>query len=111
MAGALFRVRQLFYGENPQKQLESIVHFLGSDDFVEYLNKYSIPQPRIPFVFHKRTDFRSHVRVDLRGKADNQGLDLLNQILVYDPQKRLTAYDAFCHPYFDDYSKYMSTIY
>ncbi|VDL19214.1 unnamed protein product [Hymenolepis diminuta] len=111
MAGALFRVRQLFYGENSQRQLESIVHFLGSDDFVEYLNKYSIPQPSIPFIFRKRTDFRSYVRVDLRGKADNQGLDLLNQILVYDPQKRLTAYDAFCHPYFDDYSEYMSTIY
>ncbi|KAM3175228.1 hypothetical protein ACTXT7_008937 [Hymenolepis weldensis] len=111
MASALFRVRHVFYGENPQKQLENIVRFLGSEDLVNYLNKYSIPQPSIPLVFLKRIDFRSYVGEDLRGKADNQGLDLINQILVYDPQKRLTAYDAFCHPYFDDYSEYMSTIY
>jgi serine/threonine protein kinase len=31
-----------------------------------------------------------------------EGIDLLDQLLVYDHEKRLTAREAMMHPFFDD---------
>lgn len=33
---------------------------------------------------------------------DQDGVDLLEQMLQYDPAKRITAADAMNHPYFND---------
>ena len=38
-------------------------------------------------------------------KIDPAGLDLLEQMLVYDPSKRISAKKALLHPYFDDLDK------
>ena len=38
-------------------------------------------------------------------KIDAAGLDLLEQMLVYDPSKRISAKKALLHPYFDDLDK------
>jgi serine/threonine protein kinase len=35
---------------------------------------------------------------------DADGVDLLEQMLQYDPAKRVTAADAMVHPYFSDLS-------
>lgn len=35
---------------------------------------------------------------------DADGVDLLEQMLQYDPAKRITAADAMVHPYFSDLS-------
>lgn len=35
---------------------------------------------------------------------DEQGVDLMEQMLQYDPAKRITAADAMKHPYFSDLS-------
>lgn len=35
-------------------------------------------------------------------KADGKLVDLVERILVYDPEKRLTAVEALGHVYFDD---------
>ena len=36
---------------------------------------------------------------------DNRGLDLLESMLIYDPDKRITAKEALCHPYFNNLDK------
>ena len=33
---------------------------------------------------------------------DEQFMDLVGNLLVYEPQKRLSPYQALCHPYFDE---------
>ena len=38
-------------------------------------------------------------------KIEPAGLDLLDQMLVYDPAKRISAKKALLHPYFDDLDK------
>ena len=37
--------------------------------------------------------------------VDDHGLDLLAQMLIYDPSKRISAKAAIVHPYFDDLDK------
>ena len=32
-----------------------------------------------------------------------EGFDLLNKLLTYDPAKRISAQDALNHPWFDEY--------
>jgi len=36
---------------------------------------------------------------------DDNGLDLLSRMIVYDPYKRISAKQALNHPYFDDLDK------
>lgn len=36
---------------------------------------------------------------------DENGLDLLSRMIVYDPYKRISAKQALNHPYFDDLDK------
>jgi serine/threonine protein kinase len=36
---------------------------------------------------------------------DENGLDLLSRMIVYDPYKRISAKQALNHPYFDDFDK------
>jgi cyclin-dependent kinase len=39
---------------------------------------------------------------------DEQGLDLLSKILVYQPSKRMSALDALKHPYFDELKQFQT---
>ena len=38
-------------------------------------------------------------------KIEPAGFDLLEQMLIYDPAKRISAKKAILHPYFDDLDK------
>lgn len=45
---------------------------------------------------HLRTKFPPSV-------LSEEGFDLLNKLLTYDPAKRISAQDALNHPWFDEY--------
>ena len=40
----------------------------------------------------------------LCANLDEQGLDLLEMLLIYDPAGRISAKQACNHPYFEDFS-------
>lgn len=59
-------------------------------DVVDQPNYQKIILPQ-----HKGKDLRSAIP-----KASLAAVDLLSGLLAYDPKKRLTAYEALQHPYF-----------
>lgn len=87
----------LFPGDSEIDQLHKIFHALGTPteemwEGVSNLPDYSTRFPN----WYKR-----HIGETVKN-LDTQGLDLLSQMLIYDPEKRITAQGALSHPFFDD---------
>lgn len=110
LVGLLLRKEPFFRGKDNVDQLCKIVQLLGTHDLLQYLHRYNIvPSTEISDKIlsnnnHMVNRHRQSVLTQLRDgcpvpKAD--GLDLLNKLLVYDHQRRLTAQQALQHPYFD----------
>ena len=89
--------RPLFSGSNRDKQMELIVEVLGTpsvDDMkyipnkgvVEYINSRPVCK-RVPFA-------------RLYPNANPLALDLLERMLHFDPNQRISVEDALAHPYF-----------
>lgn len=87
----------LFPGDSEIDQLHKIFNALGTPtqemwNGVEELPDYSTRFPN----WRKR-----HIGETVRN-LDTQGLDLLSQMLIYDPVQRISASKALEHPYFND---------
>lgn len=89
--------KPLFQGETTVDQLLQIIKVLGTPDSeqLSYLNKnntltYSFP-PVKPFTIAK-----------IFTGQPKELVNLLSKILVYEPHKRLTAYEIMAHPFYDD---------
>lgn len=87
----------LFPGESGIDQLVEIIKVLGTPtrDQIRTMNpnymEYRFPQIK-PHPF---------TRVFRRG-TPNDALDLIAKVLDYTPNTRLSAFDAMCHPFFDE---------
>ena len=93
----MFLGHPIFMGKNSQDQLFRIASVLGKIGKLdkEAMNQnYSGPLPEI------EGDSQLS-RILERVGADKLGIDLLFKLLVYDPEKRITAVDALQHPFFD----------
>ena len=90
----------LFKGDKEARQLEIIYEVCGSPDKinwpeVEKLEYYSSMGPK--------SQFERKLREIIKGKRDdldNETLDFLDSLLIYDPKKRHTAETALVHPFF-----------
>lgn len=56
--------------------------------------------PDYKATFPKWTSF--HLSNQVKGHLNEDGIDLLKQMLVYDPAKRISAKRIATHPYFKD---------
>lgn len=52
-------------------------------------------------MFKKKKNFEVYINEDNKDLATKDALDLLNKLLVYDHDKRITAKEALYHPFFD----------
>ncbi|KAF6004131.1 hypothetical protein F1559_002238 [Cyanidiococcus yangmingshanensis] len=88
--------RPLFCGESGLSQLIEIIKVFGApteDDLVAMRSKHSdFKIPRIqPLTLRKV----------FKTRTDPDAVDLVSQLLVYNPQRRIRAMDALAHSFFD----------
>ncbi|KAJ3452267.1 casein kinase ii subunit alpha-3 [Anaeramoeba flamelloides] len=102
-AGLLFRKDFFFRGEDNEDQLVKIAQILGTDDLDRYLEKYNIHLPQSfkqKIQKHSKKDWFSFVTKENKHLISYDTIDLLEKMLKYDHQKRITARQAMEHTYF-----------
>ncbi|KAJ6229640.1 casein kinase ii subunit alpha-3 [Anaeramoeba flamelloides] len=102
-AGLLFRKDFFFRGEDNEDQLVKIAQILGTDDLYRYLEKYNIHLPQSfkqKIQKHSKKDWFSFVTKENKHLISYDTIDLLEKMLKYDHQKRITAKQAMEHTYF-----------
>ena len=104
MLGAIiFKRDHLFLGKDNPDQLVKIVAVLGSERFFAFIRKYKIDMdPKdLSLLKNKPTiGWNSFVNKENQDLCSPEALDLLDSMLVYDYNERITAREALHHPYF-----------
>ncbi|XP_065915862.1 casein kinase II subunit alpha-like [Dysidea avara] len=103
LASMIFRKEPFFHGHDNYDQLVKIAKVLGSEELYEYIDKYKIDlDPRFSSILgrHSRKRWERFVHGENQHLVSPEALDLLDKLLRYDHQERLTAREAMEHPYF-----------
>lgn len=110
LAGMIFRKEPFFKGNDNNDQLVKIARVLGTEDLFKYLDKYSL---ELDEYFeeklsrqHKtvRKPWTKFVTTENSHLVSKEALDLLDHLLRYDHQERLSPAEAMQHPYFEPLS-------
>ncbi|RKP24911.1 putative CDK5 [Syncephalis pseudoplumigaleata] len=100
--------RPLFPGNSVQDQLLRIFKYpclLGTPNESLWPNITQLPSYRADFPVHPRVPLERYYP-----KLNAAGIDLLNALLEYQPEKRISARDALEHPFFRDiHANYQKT--
>jgi len=89
--------RALFPGSSDTDQLNKIYKVLGTPTPQTWPGITDLPDYKESSNIYPGVSLKKVVK-----KLDLQGLDLLQRMLEYDPQKRISAEAALLHPYFKD---------
>jgi len=92
--------RPLFPGSSDADQLTKIFKCLGTPNVKLWPSIAELPEYKENFPTYPAQPWKKIVK-----KLDPAGLDLLSQMLRYDPAKRISADAAMKHPYFKDLPK------
>uniref|UniRef100_A0AAY4BP70 Cyclin-dependent kinase 1 n=1 Tax=Denticeps clupeoides TaxID=299321 RepID=A0AAY4BP70_9TELE len=90
----------LFHGDSEIDQLFRIFRTLGTPNNDIWPDVESLPDYKNTFPKWKSGNLSTMVK-----NLDQNGIDLLAKMLIYDPPKRISARQAMVHPYFDDLDK------
>jgi len=103
MAGWVFRKEPFFHGNHNLDQLFKIVKTLGSQDLMEYVEKFALSTAGIEDMlaadFPKRS-WDSFITSENEHYASSEALNLLEGCLKLDHSQRLLPSEAMAHPYF-----------
>ena len=86
--------KALFPGKNEEDQLLKIFKIMGTPAPDEWSGITDLQGYRDDFPQLERDDLSKHVP-----GLSPEGIDLLEQMLVHDPNRRISAKDALKHPY------------
>ncbi|XP_032983325.1 casein kinase II subunit alpha' isoform X3 [Rhinolophus ferrumequinum] len=103
LASMIFRKEPFFHGQDNYDQLVRIAKVLGTDELYGYLKKYHIDlDSHFNDILgqHSRKRWENFIHSENRHLVSPEALDLLDKLLRYDHQQRLTAKEAMEHPYF-----------
>jgi len=89
--------RPLFPGSNESDQLMRIFKLLGTPSVEQWPEMADLSEYKPDFPVYPRQDIKAAIK-----NVDDSGLDLLNQMLQFDPNQRITAPAAMNHPFFND---------
>ena len=89
----------LFEGENEIDQINKILQFFGTPNFssIPYYNNVNLSVNLNNLPICQPANFNEKFFM-----LDNYGKDLLQRMLLYDPDKRISCKDALNHPYFNN---------
>merc|ERR1712179_383763 len=107
-ASMIFRKEPFFHGHDNYDQLVRIAKVLGTDDLFDYLDKYNIDlDQRFNDILgrHSKKRWERFVNTENQALVSTEAIDLLDKLLRYDHQERLTAREAMGHPYFSPIAK------
>ena len=91
--------KPIFPGKSATDQLMEIMKVLGTPtkEQMKSMNGKNIKISKLPVINQKSW------KDVFKGKNDDEVfMDLVGNLLVYEPQKRLGPYQALCHPYFNE---------
>jgi glycogen synthase kinase 3 beta len=91
--------KPIFRGKTPTEQIIEIIKVLGTPtkDELKIMNPKTKIKLKMPQC--ERVDWRSFFGKKIN---DNDFYDLIDKIFVYEPNKRLSPYEAMCHPFFKE---------
>ena len=89
--------KPLFPGDSEIDEIFKIFRQLGTPDENQWPGVTSFPDYKPTFPKWSRNPERALVN-----NLDDNGLDLLDAMLVYDPAGRISAKQAMLHPYFSE---------
>ncbi|KYN21292.1 Serine/threonine-protein kinase NLK [Trachymyrmex cornetzi] len=98
--GELLRRRILFQAQSPVQQLELITELLGSPTLEEM--RYACEGAKSHMLRRAQKPPSLATLYNLSSQATHEAVHLLCQMLVFDPDKRITVVDALAHPYLDE---------
>jgi len=98
--------KPLFPGDSEIDEIFKIFRILGTPDEGDWPGVTSLPDFKPSFPKWKRNPDADIVTGDGAKVLGDDGLDLLEMLLVYDPAGRISAKQAVQHPYFLDARQY-----
>jgi len=102
-AGMIFRKEPFFHGHDNYDQLVKIVKVLGTDELFDYLDKYNLElDPHFDGILgrHTRKPWTKFITPENQNLVTPEAIDLLDKLLRYDHQERLSPIEAMQHLYF-----------
>ncbi|KAH7368409.1 kinase-like domain-containing protein [Plectosphaerella cucumerina] len=105
LASVVFKKDPFFHGIGILDQLDRIAQVLGTGGLLNWVEKYDMEAMDVEEVaVHERRRWSSLVNEENRDRADHDALSLLDGILRWDHEDRLTAQAALMHPFFSSSS-------
>jgi len=102
-AGMIFKKEPFFHGHDNYDQLIRIAKVLGTEELFDYLDKYSLElDPHFDGLLstHTKKPWSRFITIENQHLVSDAAIDLVDKLLRYDHQERLTAVEAMAHPYF-----------
>ncbi|KAI7885896.1 kinase-like protein [Lichtheimia hyalospora FSU 10163] len=103
LAGMVFRKEPFFNGQDNHDQLVKIARVLGTQELHAYLNKYNLTlHPNTAKIMgnYARKQWTKFVSASNQRYMSDELFSLLDNLLRYDHQERLTAQEAMDHAFF-----------